>query len=62
MSSARAGRAPGGVHTGPPIETEDDQRIEYRQVIADLLADLAPGNWANETECQVSENDTGSST
>jgi len=65
MSAAREGRAPEGVQTGPPngppIETEDDQRIEYRQAIADLLADLAPGNWADETECQVSENDTGSS-
>jgi len=45
MSATRDGRAPQAVDVGPPIESEDDQRIEYRQVIADLLADLAPSRW-----------------
>jgi len=45
MSAARDGRTPHAVDVGLPIESEDDQRIEYRQVIADLLADLAPSRW-----------------
>jgi hypothetical protein len=45
------------VQTGPPIESEDDQRIEYRQVIADLLGDLAPSRWTDQAEHQVGEND-----
>lgn len=44
MTAAMQGRAPAGVNVGPPITTAADQRIEYRQVIADLLADLAPGS------------------
>lgn len=58
MSAAREGRTPEGVETGAPIETEDDQRIEYRQVVADLLADLAPSRWADDPEYRVSEYDT----
>jgi hypothetical protein len=46
MMAARKGRHPEGVETGSPIESGDDPRIEYRQVIADILADLAPSRWA----------------
>jgi hypothetical protein len=45
MAAAREGRLPQGVQTGPPIDTEDDQRIEYRQLLADLLSDMAPDRW-----------------
>ena len=45
MAAAREGRAPQGVDVGLPIESDDDQRIEYRQVVADLLSDLAPSRW-----------------
>jgi hypothetical protein len=59
MSAAREGRVPDGVRTGPPIESEDDERIEYRQVIADLLGDLAPSRWADDAEDCASEQETG---
>jgi hypothetical protein len=49
MSAARDGRASQAVDVGPPIESGDDQRIEYRQVVADLLADLAPSTWPEPT-------------
>jgi CRP-like cAMP-binding protein len=45
MNAALEGRLPAGVEVGPPITATDDQRIEYRQVIADLLADLSPEQW-----------------
>ena len=48
MAAARAGRPPAGVAAGPPIDRDDDQRIEYRQVVADLLADLAPDTWVDD--------------
>lgn len=58
MSAARDGRAPQAVDVGPPIESEDDQRIEYRQIIADLLADLAPSRWADPNAGPVMESDS----
>lgn len=48
MAAARDGRVPTGIAVGPPIESDDDQRIEYRQVIADLLADLGPDTWTDD--------------
>ncbi len=43
----REGRLPDtNVPTGPPIESADDQRLEYRQLLADLLADLSPDGFA----------------
>jgi hypothetical protein len=48
MAAARDGRMPNGVTVGPPIESDDDQRVEYRQVIADLLADLGPETWTGD--------------
>jgi hypothetical protein len=50
---------PDGVQTGPPIESEDDERIEYRQVIADLLGDFAPSRWGDDAEDCTSEQETG---
>ena len=49
------GRPPTGVEVGPPITAPDDQRIEYRQVIADLLADLSPGQWDAGTPAIVAD-------
>jgi hypothetical protein len=34
---------------GPPIELDDDDRIEYRQALRDLLDELSPSNWPAET-------------
>jgi hypothetical protein len=48
MAAARDGRMPNGVAVGPPIASDDDQRVEYRQVVADLLADLAPDTWTDD--------------
>jgi hypothetical protein len=43
----REGRLPDTkLPTGPPIESADDQRLEYRQLLADLLADLSPDGFA----------------
>jgi hypothetical protein len=58
ISAAREGRTPNGVQTGPPIESEDDERIEYRQLIADLLGDLTPGRWTDDPEECTSEQTT----
>ncbi|WP_280395643.1 hypothetical protein [Nocardia brasiliensis] len=43
MAAIREGRNPSGVRVGQPINDDDDQRIEYRQAIRDLFAELAPG-------------------
>jgi hypothetical protein len=48
MAAARDDRMPNGVAVGPLIESDDDQRVEYRQVIADLLADLGPDTWTDD--------------
>jgi hypothetical protein len=43
----RNGRLPDtDIPNGPPIESPDDQRLEYRQLLADLLADLSPDGFA----------------
>lgn len=57
MSATREGRVPQGVDVGLLIESEDDQRIEYRQVVADLLSDLAPSRWPNPIADEVPESD-----
>jgi hypothetical protein len=44
----RDGRPPSSnLLTGPPISRDDDQRLEYRQLLADLLADLSPGAYSD---------------
>lgn len=45
ITAARTGREPQGISVGPPIESANDQRLEYRQVLADLLTDLGPSMW-----------------
>jgi hypothetical protein len=37
---------------GAPIVSEQDQRLEYRQVLSDLLADLSPAAFAEEMEVE----------
>lgn len=45
MTAVREGRRPSGVRVGPPIDDDDDQRLEYRQALRDLLAELSPSAW-----------------
>jgi hypothetical protein len=40
---------------GAPVVSEQDQRLEYRQVLSDLLADLSPAAFAAETEVEPSD-------
>jgi hypothetical protein len=49
MNAVRQGRRPSGFPVGAPIVDDDDQRIEYRQVLRDLLSDLSPDAWAEST-------------
>lgn len=44
-AAALEGRPPGGVPVGTRVHDPDDQRVEYQQTLADLLADLGPGAW-----------------
>ena len=50
MTAVREGRRPSGVHVGPPIDDDDDQRLEYRQALRDVLAELSPGAWLESQE------------
>ena len=61
MAAAREGRPPQSIQTGPPIDMEDDQRIEYRQVIADLLSDLVPDRWPDDPMPDARQSDGNSS-
>ncbi|MFD6662546.1 hypothetical protein ACFWDK_09275 [Micromonospora chalcea] len=45
MTAVQEGRRPSGIPVGPPIEDDDDQRLEYRQALRDLLAPLSPSAW-----------------
>jgi hypothetical protein len=45
MTAVLEGRRPSGVRVGPPIDDDDDQRLEYRQALRDLLAELSPSAW-----------------
>ncbi|WP_200215494.1 hypothetical protein [Micromonospora coerulea] len=45
MTAVREGRRPSGVRVGPPINDDDDQRLEYRQALRDFLAELSPSAW-----------------
>jgi hypothetical protein len=46
LAAARTGRDPSGVCVGAPILSAADQRLDYRQHLADVLADLTPAAWA----------------
>lgn len=45
MTAVREGRRPSGVRVGPPIEDDDDQRLEYRQALRDVFSELTPSAW-----------------
>ena len=45
MTAVRESPRPSGVRVGPPIDYDDDQRLEYRQALRDLLAELSPSAW-----------------
>jgi hypothetical protein len=50
MAAAREGRPAEQATVGPPIVDPDDQRIEYQQTLADILADLGPAAWQRRQE------------
>jgi hypothetical protein len=60
MAATREGRPPQGIQAGPPIDTKDDQRIEYRQLIADLLSDMAPDRWPDDPMPDAGQSDSNS--
>lgn len=63
MTAVREGRRPSGVRVGPSIDDDDDQRLEYRQALRDLLAELSPSAWlAAEDEPGTSAGQTASET
>jgi hypothetical protein len=45
MTAIREGRRPSRVRVGRPIDDNDDQRLEYRQALRDLLGGLSPSAW-----------------
>jgi hypothetical protein len=50
MTAVREGRRPSRVPVGPPILDDDDQRLEYRQALRDVLADLSPSAWQDHLD------------
>lgn len=50
LTSVQEGRRPSGVPVGPPISDDRDQRLEYRQALRDLLAELSPSAWPQTAE------------
>ncbi|GIF02289.1 hypothetical protein [Paractinoplanes rishiriensis] len=48
LTAVKEGRRPSGIPVGPPIEDDDDQRLEYRQALRDLLARLSPSAWLDD--------------
>jgi hypothetical protein len=57
LREARGSRLPipPDLPVGAPIVSEQDQRLEYRQVLSDLLADLSPAAFAAETEVEPTD-------
>lgn len=60
MTAVREGRRPSGVRVGAPIADDDDQRLEYRQALRDLLGELTPSVWLVAHES--SDDDTATDT
>jgi hypothetical protein len=67
MTAVEEGRRPSGVAVGPVIRDDDDQRLEYRQALRDLLAELSPSAWQSRPDgsaapmgpvAHMSDNDT----
>ena len=50
MAAAQEGRPVQQVQVGPVVLDPDDQRIEYQQTLADVLAGLGPAAWARRQE------------
>lgn len=58
LTAVKEGRRPSGIPVGPPIEDDDDQRLEYRQALRDLLAPLSPSAWLDdETDAEPSSHE-----
>jgi hypothetical protein len=56
----REGKLPdANIPTGRQIESASDQRLEYRQLLADMLADLSPEGFAQESPLAAEELDDG---
>lgn len=55
MTAMREGRRASGIPAGPPVRDADDQRIEYRQVLRDLLAELSPSAWSDGSSAPEAE-------
>jgi hypothetical protein len=50
MTAAREGRPAQQVQVGPVVLDPDDQRIEYQQTLADVLAGLGPAAWTRRQQ------------
>lgn len=50
MAAAREGRPAEQATVGAPVVDPDDQRIEYQQTLADILAGLGPAAWQRRQE------------
>jgi hypothetical protein len=50
MAAAREGRPAVQAAVGAPVIDPDDQRIEYQQTLADILAALGPAAWQRRQE------------
>ncbi len=55
ITAMREGRRASGIPSGPPVRDDDDQRIEYRQVLRDLLAELSPSAWSDGSSAPEAE-------
>jgi hypothetical protein len=50
LTAVLENRRPSGIPVGPPVESDSDQRLEYRQVLRDLLAPLSPSGWEDNAD------------
>ncbi|KQY55801.1 hypothetical protein ASD11_14955 [Aeromicrobium sp. Root495] len=53
LAAQRAGQQ-SSVSVGPKIQSEDDERLEYRQALRDLIAELTPSAWTATTDSAAS--------
>jgi hypothetical protein len=53
MTAVRESRRPSGVPVGPPIEDDNDRRIEYRQALRDFFSELTPDAWPRIKSAEV---------
>ena len=50
MTAVQENRRPSGIRVGPPVGSDFDQRLEYRQALRDLLAPLSPSSWPDDSD------------